>query len=528
MTLGIIRYRGPPQQPIHVAQPNVHLHTVAKPVRPSGPDVSQTVRAKILFAPRSPEFPTRRRSYSTAMPSDTPIISPQVKTNDIGLPYLALSISAKEDPMHEPHGKISSQKLHRFVKPADARNVAPPPQPDGFPMRGKMAHISLDGVQQAVVVQGMDFRGRPVVTDSKQQERVVTDPQAAKKLTSANIVPASCLQNLSSGRVLTPSQTFIKSMKAVLSKAVVGSVSSLAYMQWLRDRGVESFVLGGCIRDLVKATSDDPALNPQDMAKLVNDIDITTTAYSDVAKQVFKAFHADDPSIHFAGFDIYGSMHWKDAKNPEGFDFNCMMVGGTYDPPIVRLDTPQEGRIPPSVFDHDPLLNTLSLDFCCNALTYDPFNEVLVDPTGFGVADAQNRFLRPTGGELVSTSFQDTVLYKSPDLHLRFWKFRYRGFTSNLFTTRAFLAKAYAKWSTLPETQLLAEITKIMPMQKLSGTDAEKTQQAQRMIDQLIKVLKEDEQFGMTDFKIAEKFVEANREKLVYRMVNLTKPMGTH
>jgi hypothetical protein len=63
-------------------------------------------------------------------------------------------------------------------------------------------------------------------------------------------------------------------------------------------------------------------------------------------------------------------------------------------------------------------------DFSCNAIYFDPFNNVYVDPTAHGIYDAEQRLLR-----LVA----DTSLCTRPQLGevaIRFFGFLRRGFTS--------------------------------------------------------------------------------------------------
>jgi hypothetical protein len=52
---------------------------------------------------------------------------------------------------------------------------------------------------------------------------------------------------------------------------------------------------------------------------------------------------------------------------------------------------------PPSIFDHKLLKDMMRRDAACNSLYYDAQNEVIVDPSGHGVMDAENGVARIEG-----------------------------------------------------------------------------------------------------------------------------------
>ncbi len=66
-------------------------------------------------------------------------------------------------------------------------------------------------------------------------------------------------------------------------------------------------------------------------------------------------------------------------------------------------------------------------DFTANTLSYDVYNDVIVDPTGQGIADAQAKVLR-----LAPSS--EAEARKNKSLPLRFWKFRARGWRTEAKT----------------------------------------------------------------------------------------------
>jgi Poly A polymerase head domain len=461
-------------------------------------------------------------------PSQTSIDTVQLGKNWLGYLHIFVTGGAnKGNAFYAPHGEKELNRLKNFVLSADPNKMQAPPKSDGFPIQGKTEKIEIDGKLQKVKVEGMDLRGRPVVRTEDGKERVVTDPANASKLSSTNQEPVSLLKKIPEGKIYSPNELFKKSMRSALDQKVVAGVSSIEYMEFMRkEQGIESFALGGCVRDILTAVEANPQGDPKKLIAKVNDIDVTAAAYGAPAKVVFNHFHEKDladKKVTFYISDRFGTVHWKDKDNPEGFDFNTIKMGGNYDEMVVRVDTAGEGKIPPIKFDHDPLKNAEGLDFCCNALMYDPFNEVIIDPTGFGIIDAQTKFLRLTGGETIEKDIQSAQVAKNEEIHMRFWKFRLRGYTSNQFVTKFILYRAYERWTSIPETKFLADFTKILPIKNLKGTPEEQAFQVNKMIDDLVRVLKEDEVVAYTNLKIAD-LVEKNREKIVDRMINYKKP----
>jgi len=94
-------------------------------------------------------------------------------------------------------------------------------------------------------------------------------------------------------------------------------------------------------------------------------------------------------------------------------------------------------------WDHDMVQDTSRRDFTCNALYYDTKNEVILDPTGHGIADAQNKVLR------LAPSKEEAD--KNRCLHVRFWKFRARGYTPEAETLDYIKKHADKWWTALQE-----------------------------------------------------------------------------
>ena len=69
-------------------------------------------------------------------------------------------------------------------------------------------------------------------------------------------------------------------------------------------------------------------------------------------------------------------------------------------------------------------------DFACNAVYYDAFNNVLIDPAGSGISGADGKTL-----DLVSD--HDRPPYQLAKICIRYFKFMLRGFTASAQTAHA-------------------------------------------------------------------------------------------
>jgi len=108
-------------------------------------------------------------------------------------------------------------------------------------------------------------------------------------------------------------------------------------------------------------------------------------------------------------------------------------------------------RIPnvPTTTSSDLFAENIYRDFSCNALWYDPFNEVIVDPTGHGVEDSLKKILRIP----IEKAKWDEWLDGNPTKIYRYWKFRARGYAPADSETKDYLtmkakdvAKKWTDW----------------------------------------------------------------------------------
>ena len=132
----------------------------------------------------------------------------------------------------------------------------------------------------------------------------------------------------------------------------------------LRNAGESAWIVGGCVRDLLRAEK-------------VNDWDVATTA---LPKKVQDTFRRVIPT----GID-HGTVTvlWKG----ESFEVTSLRGEGTY----------SDGRRPDNVVFVDNIEQDLARrDFTVNAIAYDPVDGQVVDPFD-GLTDMRNRVLRAVG-----------------------------------------------------------------------------------------------------------------------------------
>lgn len=163
-------------------------------------------------------------------------------------------------------------------------------------------------------------------------------------------------------------------------------------------RGFEVFVVGGAVRDAF-------------VGAVPRNVNVVTTMPLDLLLPLFQSMYGAPPSL----------------------DASARTEG------TLRLGVLPEASDPPldvSVFRHRtrPTADTLFADcfasdvafrdFACNAVYYEPVNDVLIDPSGFGIDDAVERRLRMVGDVRLQTP------HERGELAVRYCRFRRQGYQS--------------------------------------------------------------------------------------------------
>ena len=138
---------------------------------------------------------------------------------------------------------------------------------------------------------------------------------------------------------------------------------ALAIVKRLREEGYESYLAGGCVRDML-------------LAKSPQDYDITTNAQPDDIRKIFS------------------------QTIPVGAQFGVMLViidGEPFEVATFRHDGPySDGRRPDHVRYGTLQEDILRRDFTVNGMVYDPIEDRLIDLVG-GRKDLERRTIRAIG-----------------------------------------------------------------------------------------------------------------------------------
>jgi hypothetical protein len=279
-----------------------------------------------------------------------------------------------------------------------------------------------------------------------------------------------------------PPERLRRALDASFDTEVVGPHRAREYIDAFERAGYEVFLTGGAIRDAVHALAKNPDATTDELIEMLKDIDLATTAPPPVVREICRQIA---PEYEHGGVwsplqvDQFGSVLVGGPKaklpNPEGLDVNCLRSDGAFEPQVLHADTGENAY--PYTFDHNLLDDAGTRDFTCNALYYDPRTKVLLDPTGHGIKDAQDKVLRIA---------RWSTLEKDDNIALRFWKFRLRGYTGDRQTTRILSSQAKRALWGMPRWKVVLNVVRICPK------DARTREDVMAFLEKLGKVMEED------------------------------------
>lgn len=168
-----------------------------------------------------------------------------------------------------------------------------------------------------------------------------------------------------------------KRIKNILDEFTQKSASLHLVINVLKNISEKSCLVGGAIRDIVSLPEFDKTLRLRD----IKDFDFVTDA----------CYEAIGQNLQKAGFKI-------DETGKNFLVLRATLDYDTYEIACYRKDnTYKDGRRPESVEIGDIFTDSARRDFTINSLYYDLNKEVLLDPTGMGIADADMDVLRFNG-----------------------------------------------------------------------------------------------------------------------------------
>jgi hypothetical protein len=161
-------------------------------------------------------------------------------------------------------------------------------------------------------------------------------------------------------------------------------------------RGYEVFVVGGTVRDVLAGIR-------------ANDVDLVTTMPLEFAQPLVKQMYRFPANLE-----------------PTAREHGHLRFGGKFGSadPYVDLSVFKDRFIGTNdaLFGADFGDDVGNRDFACNAVYYDPINDVLIDPSGTGIADAEQKVLR------LVCDVKRRVAYQQAQVAIRYFKFVERGF----------------------------------------------------------------------------------------------------
>lgn len=208
-----------------------------------------------------------------------------------------------------------------------------------------------------------------------------------------------------------------------LSRRIPPGPTYIELMEEIWGRGYEVYVVGGTVRDVLAG---------QD----AHDVDLVTTIPIARLRPLLRTMFRDE--IGGSDENGYARLGGKGVHGDPFIDLKLFCHGDT--------------GTPDALFGADFALDVSHRDFACNAVYYDPVNSVLIDPTGRGISDAEEKRLHVVC---------DPTLRRPAavgQVSLRYFKFILRGFQPTSATRKVIEQKFIPCLSALTDTDRLGYI----------------------------------------------------------------------
>jgi hypothetical protein len=259
--------------------------------------------------------------------------------------------------------------------------------------------------------------GRPSVRTAFGNESTLPSFDLIRLADPSKALGPNWLRLPAAGKILTPSPHEATEFGHLLSQRIPPGPQYSELVTEIWHRGFEVFLVGGSVRDIISG-------------EVAHDVDLATTNPLIKAKPLLEAMFRHPPSV-----------------DPEdGF----VRLGGSTSTRDPFIDLKMFSLFLPGTVDaifgaefQDDLIHR---DFACNALYYDPVNHAIIDPSGRGVMDAEDRRLT-----LVCDTAQRSASHLAKIL-VRFFKFLSRGFTASDSTAEAIRTKFLPSFPAMTES----------------------------------------------------------------------------
>ncbi|MEE2904059.1 MAG: hypothetical protein VYC39_17160 [Myxococcota bacterium] len=344
---------------------------------------------------------------------------------------------------------------------------------------GQKVTARINGAIVSGKIEGFDYKGRAVVVGKKGQRRISDWDQIriqGKKRSVESPYAGLCAES-----VKNPPTKLAVALEQALDIKVTAEHRAREYIDSLHNQGYSVFLCGGAIRDAIYVLNQNPQTPVSKIVEQLKDVDLVTDAPPPVIRKTCEQIAPEyedgavwsPPMVEQFGAVLVGGPK-AGLENPEGLDIVSMRAAGMFDEQVENPDTGEKAF--PFTFGGNLEADSKGRDFKCNSIYYDPYNKVIVDPGGVGIADAQDKLLRIARAGDIS---------KDDSLSLRYFKFRMRGYTTDQDNLRKI--RSHAKetlWG--PTWKVVSNLARIAPK------DARSTDEIDAFFQQLGEVMKAD------------------------------------
>lgn len=284
--------------------------------------------------------------------------------------------------------------------------------------------------------------GKPIVTTEFNNIYMLPSFDYLRILDPYNCKGANWEDLETNALVQSPTNPELNEFNRILSQRIPPGPQYIELITEIWNRGYEIFLVGGTVRDVIAGTH-------------TNDVDLVTSMPLTRAMALLESMYRRKPSVSIEnGFVRLGG------------------VPGSGDPFIdLRMFTHHEPGTPNARFGSRFDLDLRHRDFACNAVYYDPINEALIDPSGIGIKDAEQKNL------CIVCDIARRAPFHLAQIFIRFYKFVNRGFTAPDNTVQRIHAEFRAAFPAMHKslriryikTQILSKLPKVEHEEALNG-----------------------------------------------------------